>query len=208
MEQNSGGRKGGIIVKTAQPGRGGLLGPGRKRAGLRPAKLDVASMSHRQRGAWAGGSGARATQLGSVSVQAGARTAQGGQSLSQRSGRLAGRGGRTGVHPAGRPVGSVGAGGFGDPHPENSPHSCSWAELLRGLTCSGTSSPGPDHQHPPLCPGMRGWASWWEGAAYRVSCSGSSGDWPPPSSSWARSCRSLSRRRRSRAASSSSSTLH
>lgn len=89
------GGRGGIIVKTAQPGRGGLLGPGRKRAGLRPAKLDVASMSHRQRGAWAGGSRARAAQLGSVSVQAGARTVRGGQSLSQRSGRLAGRGGHT-----------------------------------------------------------------------------------------------------------------
>ena len=211
MEQNSGGRKGGIIVKTAQPGRGGLLGPGRKRAGLRPRQLGRSLHESPAAGSLGGGLRGQGHAAG-VSVGPSRGRGHGGRPEPESALWEAGWEGWPHVSPSGRPASRLaGAGGFGDPHPETSPHSCSWAEPLHGLTCSGTPDPGPNHQHTALPTGagpgeLVGWG--WGGTAYRVSCSGSSGDWPPLSSSWARSCRSLSRRRRSRAASSSSSTLH
>lgn len=59
------------------------------------ANLDVVSVSHWQPGVWAGGSGARASWLGSAPVQARAGDIQGVQSLSQGPWRLLGGEGLT-----------------------------------------------------------------------------------------------------------------
>lgn len=150
MEQNSGGRKGGIIVKTAQPGRGGLLGPGRKRAGLRPRQLGRSLHESPAAGSLGGGLRGQGHAAG-VSVGPSRGRGHGGRPEPESALWEAGWEGWPHVSPSGRPASRLaGAGGFGDPHPETSPHSCSWAEPLHGLTCSGTPDPGPNHQHTAL----------------------------------------------------------
>lgn len=72
MEQNGAG-KGAILEKQPSPAVEASWA-WEEASRLEPAKLDMASMSHRQQGAWAGGSGARAMQLGSELVQAKAGT--------------------------------------------------------------------------------------------------------------------------------------
>lgn len=63
------------------------------------ANLDVASVSHRQPGVWAGGSGARASWLGSAPVQARDGAIEGVQSLSQVPWRLGGEASHNFVDP-------------------------------------------------------------------------------------------------------------
>lgn len=199
MQQDRAGG-GGTIGKTAQPLRGASV----QEETSRPTARQVGCGLPESPAARSLGGG-----LGGRGLAAGVRVGP------SKGWDHAGRPGPESAPPGGSP-GGVAAHVSGrlhwhprfDPHPENPSVSCpcSRAGLLLGVICSGNPGSGPDHQRPPLPRGAG--PGKLAGAAYSFSCSGCSGDWPSPSSSWARSCLSLSLRRLSLAASSSSSTLH
>lgn len=206
MEQNRAWGRGSVIGKTAQPSYRGLPGPAREQAGPRPAKLDVASVSHRRQGLGQGARGpgphscarSRSKQGGPRRVTRAGVGTPGGWPVGGGSTRL-----RPGVRQTPLAPGAVTTDTLRAPPPP-----ARVPGLGPSLLVSAALGPPAQGLTPrqPSAQGRR--TSELAVSAYSFSCSSCSRDWPPSPSSWARSCQALSCSRCPRAAPSSPSTLH